>query len=130
MRCLHALQVLDVEKDVSAEGVGSFDIIFATNVLHATRNMSNTLLNCKVCSVDHLLSYFCRAVRMHECGLPDAERRRIRPCSYALQLQIQVCVTRPRTRCIRLIPRASRAAARSLPAWSFGIGCVTLQSRC
>lgn len=89
MRCLHALQVLDVEKDVSAEGVGSFDIIFATNVLHATRNMSNTLLNCKVCSVDHLLSCFCRAVRMHECGLPYAELRRSRPCSCALQLQIR-----------------------------------------
>ena len=43
-------QLLDVEKEeaVVAEGVGSFDIIFATNVLHATRNMSNTLLNCKV----------------------------------------------------------------------------------
>jgi hypothetical protein len=44
------VQLLDVEKEeaVVAEGVGSFDIIFATNVLHATRNMSNTLLNCKV----------------------------------------------------------------------------------
>lgn len=43
-------QLLDVEKEeaVVTEGVGSFDIIFATNVLHATRNMSNTLLNCKV----------------------------------------------------------------------------------
>lgn len=47
--CL-CLQLLDVEEEeaVIAEGVGTYDIIFATNVLHATRNMSNTLLNCKV----------------------------------------------------------------------------------
>lgn len=43
-------KVLDVEKEeaVMAEGIGTYDIVFATNVLHATRNMSNTLLNCKV----------------------------------------------------------------------------------
>ena len=40
-------QLLDVEKDVQGEGVGSYDVVFGTNVLHATRNMGNTLQNCK-----------------------------------------------------------------------------------
>ena len=40
-------QLLDVEKDVQGEGIGSYDIVFGTNVLHATRNMGNTLQNCK-----------------------------------------------------------------------------------
>ena len=39
--------LLDVEKDVQGEGVGSYDVVFGTNVLHATRNMTNTLQNCK-----------------------------------------------------------------------------------
>ncbi len=40
--------MLDVEKDVAGEGIGSFDILFAANVLHATSNMTNTLQHCKV----------------------------------------------------------------------------------
>jgi 2-polyprenyl-3-methyl-5-hydroxy-6-metoxy-1,4-benzoquinol methylase len=40
-------QLLDVEKDVQCEGIGSYDVVFGTNVLHATRNMTNTLQNCK-----------------------------------------------------------------------------------
>ena len=40
-------QLLDVEQDVQGEGIGSYDIVFGTNVLHATRNMGNTLQNCK-----------------------------------------------------------------------------------
>ena len=40
-------QLLDVEKDVQGEGIGSYDVVFGTNVLHATRNMTNTLQNCK-----------------------------------------------------------------------------------
>ena len=40
-------QLLDVEKSVETEGVGAYDIVFGTNVLHATHNMANTLQNCK-----------------------------------------------------------------------------------
>ena len=40
-------QILNVEQDVTKEGIGAYDIVFATNVLHATHNMSNTLQNCK-----------------------------------------------------------------------------------
>ena len=65
-------QLLDVEKEeaVVAEGVGSFDVIFATNVLHATRNMSNTLLNCKVkglslTSGDRSRRQHCNSVPLH-----------------------------------------------------------------
>ncbi|KAK9803996.1 hypothetical protein WJX72_011444 [[Myrmecia] bisecta] len=42
-------QSLDVERDTEAQGykAGSFDVLFATNVLHATRDMANTLSHCK-----------------------------------------------------------------------------------
>ncbi|KAK9803997.1 hypothetical protein WJX72_011444 [[Myrmecia] bisecta] len=44
-----AFQLLDVERDVELQRCvpGSFDIVFATNVLHATRIMANTMQNCK-----------------------------------------------------------------------------------
>ena len=43
-------QLLDVDCDVESQGcaAGSYDIVFATNVLHATANMGRTLSNCKV----------------------------------------------------------------------------------
>ena len=43
-------QLLDVDRDVECQGcaAGSYDIVFATNVLHATANMGRTLSNCKV----------------------------------------------------------------------------------
>ena len=43
-------QLLDVDRDVESQGcdAGTYDIVFATNVLHATANMSRTLTNCKV----------------------------------------------------------------------------------
>lgn len=47
-------QVLDVEKDVAGEGIGSFDILFAANVLHATSNMTNTLQHCKVSRLQYI----------------------------------------------------------------------------
>ena len=62
-------QLLDVEKEaaVVTEGVGTFDIIFATNVLHATRNMSNTLLNCKVERLRLEFSELVPRARLVEC---------------------------------------------------------------
>ena len=43
-------QLLDVDRDVESQGcgAGTYDIVFATNVLHATANMGRTLSNCKV----------------------------------------------------------------------------------
>jgi acyl transferase domain-containing protein/acyl carrier protein/thioesterase domain-containing protein/nucleoside-diphosphate-sugar epimerase len=40
-------QVLDIEKDPASQGLapGSFDIVYAANVLHATRNIGRTLAN-------------------------------------------------------------------------------------
>ncbi|KFE71838.1 SDR family NAD(P)-dependent oxidoreductase [Hyalangium minutum] len=44
-----SFKVLDVEKDVIAQGFkpGAYDLILATNVLHATRNMTHTLRQAK-----------------------------------------------------------------------------------
>lgn len=41
--------LLDIEKDPTAQGFeeGSFDIVFASNVIHATRNVTESLRNCK-----------------------------------------------------------------------------------
>ena len=43
-------QLLDVDRDVESQGcgMGTYDIVFATNVLHATANMSRSIGNCKV----------------------------------------------------------------------------------
>lgn len=40
---------LDIEKPIEAQGIeaGSYDLVIATNVLHATRNIRETLRNCK-----------------------------------------------------------------------------------
>ncbi|MDC0708552.1 SDR family NAD(P)-dependent oxidoreductase [Stigmatella sp. ncwal1] len=45
-----SFKVLDVEKDVTAQGFqpGTYDIILATNVLHATRDIRNTLHHAKL----------------------------------------------------------------------------------
>lgn len=42
-------KTLNVEKDIKMQGfnLGSFDIVLASNVLHATRNISNTLNNAR-----------------------------------------------------------------------------------
>ncbi|MEX3630100.1 MAG: SDR family NAD(P)-dependent oxidoreductase, partial [Burkholderia sp.] len=42
-------QILDIEAPLAGQGVdpGSYDIVIGTNVLHATRNMRNTLRNAK-----------------------------------------------------------------------------------
>jgi len=43
-------QLLDVDRDVESQGcgAGTYDIVFASNVLHATAHMGRTLSNCKV----------------------------------------------------------------------------------
>ena len=43
-------QLLDVDRDVESQGceAGTYDIVFATNVLHATTHMGRTISNCKV----------------------------------------------------------------------------------
>ena len=43
-------QLLDVDQDVESQGcgAGTYDVVFATNVLHATANMRRTMTNCKV----------------------------------------------------------------------------------
>ena len=43
-------QLLDVDRDVESQGcaAGTYDVVFATNVLHATANMGRTVFNCKV----------------------------------------------------------------------------------
>jgi len=38
--------ILDIEKPISSEKQGSADIVIAANVLHATQNLKETLLNC------------------------------------------------------------------------------------
>ncbi|HEU4769189.1 MAG TPA: SDR family NAD(P)-dependent oxidoreductase, partial [Pyrinomonadaceae bacterium] len=42
-------RVLDIERDIEKQGyvAGSFDVVVATNVLHATRQIRNTLANAK-----------------------------------------------------------------------------------
>jgi polyketide synthase PksM len=44
-------KIFDVESPIEGQGVkpGQYDIVIATNVLHATRNISNTIRNAKAC---------------------------------------------------------------------------------
>ena len=49
-RKMMSVDLLDISKDVESQGfkAGSYDIVIAANCLHATRNIHETLANCKI----------------------------------------------------------------------------------
>jgi polyketide synthase PksM len=61
-------KVLDIEADLERQGyrTGEFDVVIATNVLHATGNIQNTLANCKKLLKTHGWLLINEATAVHD----------------------------------------------------------------